>query len=140
MSNFSPFQLKIKKIEENKERIEQEKEGWFKKEGELAVDIYQTETKLIIQTAIAGIKPEDLNITIEKDVIIIKGNREEPLITEEKKDYFVQECFWGPFSKKIVFPVEVDSDEAEASMKDSVLIIQLPKISQEKRKIEVKEA
>lgn len=139
MNNFSPFQLKIKKIEENKEQEKkQEQEKWFKKDGELAVDIYQTETSLIIQAAIAGVKPEDLDIAIEKDVVTIKGNREEPLNISEKKDYFTQECYWGSFSRKIILPVEVDPDDAEASMKQGILIIELPKISQEKIKIEVK--
>jgi len=144
MTNHS-FKLKLKKIEEDqeKEKIENQtnknEQKWLKTEGELSVDIYQTETKLIIQSAIAGIKPEDLDITIEKDVMIIRGNRRNPLVSQEKKDYFTQECYWGLFSRKIIFPVEVNSNEIEASIKDGILIIQLSKILQEKRKIEAKE-
>lgn len=144
MTNHS-FKLKLKKIEEDqeKEKIENQtnknEQKWLKTEGELSVDIYQTETKLIIQSAIAGIKPEDLDITIEKDVMIIRGNRRNPLVSQEKKDYFTQECYWGLFSRKIIFPVEVNSNEIEASIKDGILIIQLSKILQEKRKIEVEE-
>ena len=128
------------------------KEKLFKQEGYLTVDIYQTETKLIIQTAIAGIKPEDLDITIERDLIIIKGNREEPRTGDEDKsssspladarvkDYFVQECYWGPFSRKIILPVEINPDQAQSSMKQGVLVIQLPKtLREKKRKIEIKE-
>jgi HSP20 family protein len=114
----------------------------FEQEGQLAIDIYQTENKLIIQSAIAGVKQEDLNIVIERDLISIKGKREEPIVQKdesEKKDYFVQECYWGPFSRKIVLPVEINPDNVEASMKDGVLVIQLIKVLREKkRKIEVK--
>ena len=111
-------------------------------DGYLTVDIYQTKTRLIIQTAIAGIKPEDLDITLQKDLIIIKGIREEPQagerVLEEKKDYFVQECYWGPFSRKIILPVEINPDQAQASMKQGVLVIQLPKtLREKKRKIEI---
>lgn len=116
------------------------KEEWFEQEGELAVDIYQTENKLIIQTAVAGIKPEDLDITIERDIITIKGVRRNPFDVSEKKDYFIQECYWGAFSRKIILPVEINPDNAEAIMKDGVLTIHLSKISREKkRKIEVKD-
>ena len=114
-------------------------EKWFKEEGQLVIDIYQTETKLIIQTAIAGIDPEDLDVTIEKDLIIIKGTREEPLGLKEKIDYFVQECYWGPFSRKIILPVEINPDQVQASMRQGVLVIQLPKtLREKKRKIEIK--
>lgn len=115
------------------------KKKWFKKEGQLTVDIYQTETDLVIQTAVAGVKPDDLDISIEKDLIIIKGDREEPIISEEKKDYFTQECYWGSFSRKIVLPVEISPDQADASMKEGVLIIKLPKtLREKKRKIEIR--
>lgn len=108
----------------------------FEPKGELAVDIYQTEKDFVIQSAIAGVKPEDIDILIEDDVITIKGMREKT--TKEKADYFSQECFWGPFSKEIILPVEVDSGRAESVMKDGILTIRMPKINKErKRKITV---
>ncbi len=118
--------------EEAKEK-EKEKEKWFETEGELAIDVYQTENDLVIQSAIAGVKPESLDISIENDVIIIKGNREKP---EVGGVYFTQECYWGPFSRKVILPVEIDPNRIEATMKEGILTIRMPKILRErKRKI-----
>jgi len=112
-------------------------EKWFEAEGELAIDVYQTDDDLVIQSAIAGVKPEDLDITLERDIITVKGSREKPY--EETGDYFTQECFWGPFSREVILPVEVDPDRAEAAMKDGILTIRLPKILREKkRKIKIR--
>jgi HSP20 family protein len=108
--------------------------------GELAVDLYQTEDELVIRSAIAGVKPEKLDILIEQDVITISGKREEP---EEKGkiDYFTRECYFGPFSRKIISPVEIDASRAKAVMKDGILVIRIPKIQREKKiKIEVEKA
>lgn len=107
-------------------------------EGQLAVDVYQTEEFLVIQSAIAGIKPESLDIIIEGDMVAIKGVREKP---EEKEDrnYFYQECFWGPFSRQIILSLEVDPGRAEALLKDGILTIRMPKIERDKkRKLVVK--
>jgi len=112
---------------------EKEKEKWFETEGELAIDVYQTENDLVIQSAIAGVKPESLDISIENDVIIIKGNREKP---EGGGAYFTQECYWGPFSRKVILPVEIDPNRIKATMKEGILTIRIPKILRErKRKI-----
>lgn len=119
-----------------KKNIEVEEE-WLQPEGELAIDVYQTENEIVIQSAIAGVKPENLNIAIERDILTIKGNREKPF--EESGDYFTQECYWGPFSREVVMPVEVDPERVEATMKDGILIIRIPKLLREKlRKIRVK--
>lgn len=134
MTNFSE---KIKKEPERKP--EKGREKWLEPEGELAIDVYQTERELVIQSAIAGIKLEDLDITIKGDKITIKGKREKPNETEER-NYFYQECYWGPFSREIILPVEVDPSRAEATFKEGILTIRMPKIEREKkRKIEVKE-
>jgi len=108
------------------------KEKWFEPEGELAIDVYQTETDLVIQSAIAGVKPEDLEISIERDILTVKGSREKPLV--EEGDYFTQECYWGPFSREVILPVEVDPNRAEATMKDGILTVRLPKILREKKR------
>ena len=115
------------------------KEKWFEPEGELAVDVYQTEKELVILSAIAGLKAEDLNISGQGDVLIIRGKRERP--TEDKEiNYFCQECYWGPFLKEIILPVEADVSRAEASMTEGILMIRIPKIEREKeKKIIVKE-
>jgi len=107
-------------------------EEWLKSEGQLTVDVYQTETELILESAVAGIKVEDLDVLIEDDVITIKGKRNNPL--PDKGDYFIQECYWGKFSRKVILPVEVDAARADASMREGVLIIRIPKIQREKKK------
>jgi len=135
------------KVEKEKPAKVPQKEKWFETEGELAADVYQTENDLVIQSAIAGVKPEDLEILMEGDVITIKGNREKPEDYNppatlprgpSERAYFTQECYWGPFSRKVILPVEIDPNRIEATMKEGILTIRLPKIEREKkRKIEV---
>ena len=120
------------------DKTETNKEKWFEQEGQLAVDVYETDGELVIQSAIAGVKPEDLNVSIENDRVLIKGERTEKEKIEGK-NYFYQECYWGQFSREIMLPAETDPSRAEASMKEGVLTIRLPKIEREKkRKIQVK--
>lgn len=124
------------KVEIKKTPLEEKKEKWLEPEGQLAIDIYQTESELIIQSAIAGVKPEDLDISIERDVLTIQGERKKPF---EGGDYLSQECYWGKFSRQIILPVEIDPDKIGASLKDGILTIKMRKISREtKRKIIVK--
>jgi HSP20 family protein len=122
---------KVKKETPKKIEIKKE-EKWPQVEGELAIDLYQTGDDLIIQSAVAGVKPENLNIEIEGDMILIRGVRERPV--EEEGEYFSQECYWGPFSRKVLLPVEVNIDKADAEMKEGILTIRIPKIKKEKRK------
>jgi len=115
-----------------------EEKKWFESEGQLTVDVYQTDKEIVIQSAVAGIEPDDLDITIENDMVTIRGNREK-LFEEKKKNYFYQECYWGQFSREIILPEEVDSSRAQATMKKGILTIRIPKIeSKKKRKINVK--
>ncbi len=106
------------------------------KVGEIPIDLYQTEDELVIRAPIAGTKMEDLDISIEGDVIIINGKREEPE-EEGKIDYFTKECYFGPFSRKIISPVEIDASQAKAKIKEGILIVRIPKIKKEK-KVKVK--
>jgi HSP20 family protein len=105
---------------------------WLNDEGRLAVNVYQTENDLVLQAAIAGVKADDMEVIIEDEMVVIKGDRQNPL--PEDGDYFIEECYWGPFSRKIILPLEVDSGRADASMKDGILTIRLPKIQREKKK------
>lgn len=116
----------------------EQKDDWLDSEGELTVDVYQTDEEIVIQSAIAGIEPEDLDISIEKDMITIRGKREKQF-EEKEKNYFYQECYWGRFSRKIILPVEVNSSKINASMKNGILTIRIPKIEGKKKtKISVK--
>ena len=107
-------------------------------EGELAVDVYQTPSAFIIESTIAGVNPEDIDISLSPESITIKGKREK----EEKiktGDYIHQECYWGRFSRTIILPQEIDPDKAQANIKNGVLKVSLPKINKSKtKKIKVK--
>jgi HSP20 family protein len=139
-------EVKKEMAEEKKETIKsktaEDKERWAnlskEPEGQLAIDVYQTETELVLQSAIAGVKPESIDISIEGDMVTIRGTREKPE-EEGEINYFYQECFWGPFSRQIILSVEVDPSRTEASLKDGILTVRIPKIERErKRKITVK--
>lgn len=126
-------------IQEAIEEGKIKKEKWFESEGQLVIDVYQTEKELVILSAIAGLKPEDINISTQGDVVIIRGKREKP-VKDKERNYFYQECYWGPFSREIILPVEADVSRAEASMTEGILVIRIPKIEREKeKKIIVKE-
>lgn len=133
-----PIGKKPKKKKVEKSKLGEAKE-WFKPEGKLAVDVYQTDSDIVIQAPIAGVKKENLDILIENDMITIRGTREKSDVIEEK-NYFYQECYWGPFSREIILPVEGDPSRAEASMKEGILTLKIPKIDRErKRKLAIKE-
>ncbi len=101
-------------------------EDWFEPEGELAIDLYQTDKEMVIQAAIAGVRPEQLDISIENDAVTIRGVRKNPN-EDGDRQYFHEECFWGPFSKQVFLPGEGDIKNAEALLKDGVLTVRIPK-------------
>ena len=119
-------------------------EEWMNEEefeGQLAVDVYQTKDKIIVKAPIAGVKPEDIDVAISEDVVTIRGDRKDEFAVE-KDNYYVQECFWGSFSRSVILPTSTVAEKAEASLKDGVLTIQIPKVVQEDKikKIKVKSA
>jgi len=125
-------------IKEKEEKPKVKKEEWLEAEGELMVDLYQTEEDLYLQAPIAGVEAKDLEIEIERDTLIIKGERKNP--APEGADFFTKECYWGKFSRQIILPVEIDPNRIEASFKSGILTIKLPKLQREKkRKIVPKE-
>jgi len=101
-------------------------------EGQLTVDVYQTPTEIVVQTMVAGVRPEDLNISITRDMITIRGKREENRSISED-NYFTKELYWGAFSRTILLPQEIDPEEAEAIEKHGLLVIKLPKIDKERK-------
>ncbi len=107
-------------------------------EGELAVDVYQTPTHIILKAMIAGVRPEDLDVSITRDMVTIRGKRERH--TEGTAgDFFFQELYWGAFSRTIVLPQEVEIEEADANEKHGLLTIRLPKIDKGRQaKLKVK--
>ena len=107
-------------------------------EGQLTVDVYQDKDNIIVQSTVAGVDPDDLEINITSESITIHGRRERKETIEEK-DYFYQECFWGRFSRSIILPAEVDSEKSVASLKNGVLTVKMPKLERKKaKKLKVK--
>ena len=112
----------------------------FEQDGELVVDVFEDKSHFTVLTAIAGVQIKDLDIAIEKDMMVIRGHRADPHEHPEKK-FFYQECYWGPFSRKIVLPENIDTENADAQMDKGMLTITIPKISMEKtKKASVEEA
>lgn len=118
------------------EELETEEEP--AQEGELAVDIYQTGDAIVVKALIAGVNPNSVDISLTRDMITIRGHREEH--TETTADnYFYKELYWGAFARTILLPEEVDVDAAEATTNHGILIIRLPKINKERQtKLKVK--
>ena len=104
----------------------------WEEEGELAIDMYQTPTEVVVQTMTAGVRPEDLDIEIGRDIITIQGKRKESRMMEEDS-YVMRELYWGAFSRSVALPEEVDPDMAEASERNGLLIIRLPKIDKDRK-------
>jgi HSP20 family protein len=100
-------------------------------EGELPVDMYQTRDTIVIRALVAGVNPEDLDIAITRDMVTLKGTREEDQ-EAPNEDYYHRELFWGSFSRTILLPEEIVIDEAEAKEKHGLLEIVLPKLDKER--------
>ena len=104
-----------------------------KEEGQLAIDVYETENDIVVQSTIGGIKAEDLDISIEDDMVTIRGSRENKIEKEGKK-YFYQECYWGAFMRKLILPEEVDASKSKAVIKEGILTLSMPKIHRKTKK------
>ena len=96
-------------------------------EGQLTVDVWQTPDEIIAQAIVGGVKPEDLDISVTHDMVTLRGKRERQREVSGN-DFFYQELYWGAFSRSILLPQEVDADEAEATIKNGLLTIRLPKL------------
>ncbi len=108
------------------------------KDAELTIDVYQTPEMIVVKAMIAGVRPEDLDVSITRDMVTIRGTREEERIARDE-DYFTRELFWGSFSRTVQLPEEIDVDEAEAVEKHGLLILKLPKLDKKRQsKLKVK--
>lgn len=108
-------------------------------DGQLAVDVFQGDNEVVIQSIVAGVKPDDLDISIDKDSVTIKGKRTSNRLTE-RENALVQELYWGSFSRTVSLSDEMDSDNAEAVIKNGILTIRLPFAKKfQKQKIRVTE-
>jgi HSP20 family protein len=97
--------------------------------GQLPIDILENEKEILIITPIAGVDLDKTEIIVTNDVLTIRGERQTDLSEFEfkKRDYYVQECFWGRFSRSVILPTNVDGEQIEATQKDHVLYIRIPK-------------
>jgi len=117
-----------------------EAENWDEEEvvaGQLAVDVYETKEKLVVKGRVAGVNKSELDVSIADNTLTIKGtlNAGEE---EGVENYFLQECYWGEFSRSLVLPVPVKEEEIEAVLKDGVLTISFAKVKQDTvKKIEI---
>lgn len=107
-------------------------------EGQLTVDVYQDKDNIVVQSTVAGVEPDELEINITNESVTIRGKREKTQSIEDK-DYYYQECFWGRFSRSIILPVEVDPESSKANLKNGILTITMPKLVKKKaKKLKVK--
>ncbi|MBI1838933.1 MAG: Hsp20/alpha crystallin family protein [Candidatus Colwellbacteria bacterium] len=108
-------------------------------EGQLTVDVYQTPDEIVVESTIAGVDKDNIDIDVTTESVTIRGERRREERIDES-DYFYQECFWGKFSRSIILPQEIDPDKAHSSIKNGILTIHLPKIHRNKsRKIKIKD-
>ncbi len=134
LNNESPAEQGVatqEEVQENEKWLDEDYE-----EGQLSVDVFQTKDAIVIKSTIAGVKPEDIDISINNDMVTIRGKREiETTIKED--DYFYQECYWGGFSRSIILPTEITPEKVDASLKNGVLTVKLPK-ARKTRSISIK--
>lgn len=96
-------------------------------EGQLLVDVYQTNENIVVKSTIAGVSPENLFISLNRDILTIKGKREQDTLLDEAES-LLQECYFGSFSRTIILPEEVDNKKIEAILENGVLTIVLEKL------------
>ena len=108
--------------------------AWFSHEidGELLLDVYQDADNLYVRSTVAGVRPSDLEVSMHDDMLTIHGTRRSDE-TVSRDDYFFQECYWGSFSRSIILPLDVKTEEVSAVLRDGVLTVTLPKAERRKK-------
>ncbi len=132
--NHEPYEETHMSMEEGEgDWMEEENE-----EGQLTVDVFNTPNEIVIKAIVAGVKPDNLDISITRDMVTIRGKREDAKEVSSD-EYFYRELYWGAFSRTILLPQEIEVEEAQATEKHGLLTIRLPKIDKEKQtKLKVK--
>lgn len=102
-------------------------------EGQLAIDVYHTPSEVVIKAPIAGVRQEDLDVTITDEQVSIRGERHD-LQNEPVEAYLLQECYWGAFSRTFNLPMAVDTDKANARLANGILTITIPKAAKARTK------
>lgn len=104
---------------------------WLDKDysGQLAVDVFESPGAFVVRAAIAGVSADDIDITVNNDMVTIKGLRQ---VEEEVEGrYLYQECYWGGFSRTIILPTPVRSDQVRATLKNGILRVTLPRAAEQ---------
>lgn len=101
-------------------------------EAQLTVDVFQTPSEIVIRALVAGVKPDDIEISITRDMVTLRGKRVEQKDASDD-DFVYRELYWGAFSRTVVLPAEIDVDMAEAEQKHGLLTIRLPKINKDRQ-------
>lgn len=141
LAGLDSEKVNIKNEEEidNQEEGFEDEEEWMDEEyeeGQLSIDVYQTPENIVVKSTIAGVEPGDIDISINNDMLTIRGKREEKSKINSD-DYLYKECYWGSFSRSIILPVEVEANRIEAILENGVLTVILPK-SKTSKQISVK--
>ncbi len=127
------FEIETASFRNDKKKLPESEE-----EGQITIDMHQTPHEMIIHSFVAGVKPEDLDVSISRDMVTIRGKRNKAS-SISSDSYFYQELYWGAFSRSVILPQEIDPDASEAVLKNGVLVITLPKLDKSKiQKIKVK--
>ncbi len=115
----------------------------FNTDGQLTVDVYETNSDFVVLSTVAGVIAKDIELMIDKDMLVIKGCRTNPGV-EDNKNYFYQECYWGPFSRKVILPDNVSVSDVQAEFDKGLLVVRFPKntgqVKKEKKDIQIKES
>ncbi len=134
-------QINNEKVPPDTNTNQEEASDWLEDEegeGQLTVDVFNTPNEIVIKAIVAGVKPDGLDISISRDMVTIRGKREEVREVEEE-DYYYKELYWGSFSRTVLLPQEIEVEEATANEKHGLLTIRLPKVDKEKQtKLKVK--
>ncbi|MDP3971150.1 MAG: Hsp20/alpha crystallin family protein [bacterium] len=117
--------------------IDASNEGY---EGQLAIDVYQDDKFLYVKAIVGGVPPDDIEIHLNNDMLTIKGKRSQPDMGIDPENYYIQECYWGGFSRSVILPVDIQNEQVEAITENGVLTITLPKSNRPKNaRIPIKE-
>lgn len=122
----APEAVEVTSGEERSEKAPEAAPASETGEGQLTVDVYQTPDAVVIKSTIAGVKPEDLEVSITNDMVTVRGTRRHDEEVRED-EYFYRECYWGTFSRSIILPVDIIAEKADASLRDGILTIRIPK-------------
>jgi HSP20 family protein len=131
--DFDKIELEETNLDSMPELSESSDDWMEETEGQLAIDVYQNANDVVVKAPIAGVKAEDIEISINDDVVTVKGQRKQEKEVKND-DYYVQECYWGAFSRSVILPVAVNVDKSNAKLKDGILTVTLPKAKSSRSK------